>query len=108
MNCRPGDLAFIVSVGEILPLCAREALHRAAIGRVVRTVHLTPPSDGSDVPCWMLEEPFSVPYGDDGTLIYCWGIADRGLRPIRDPGEDAVDEMIQLVGSPTVTVEYTS
>lgn len=30
-------------------------------------------------------------------------IQDRYLRPIRDPGEDAVDEILQLLGKPEAT-----
>ncbi len=81
MNCKPGDLAIVV---------AAPAIAKRAIGSIVRCVELF---DGFGTgPMWTVEPPAAGHY---------WGIKDRWLRPIRDPGDDAVDEVLQLVGAPS-------
>ena len=89
MNCRQGDLAIIVR-----SWAGNE-------GKIVRCVSLS-------------EREFSYP---DGTILKAlsWVVAreltgwngrpatavpDALLRPIRDPGPDEVDEVIQRLGTP--------
>lgn len=56
-----------------------------ALGRIVSVLHLYALDP---VPSWVLETPFWHPNGR-----YCYTqIADRTLRPIRNHGDDAVDE----------------
>lgn len=77
MNCRPGDLAIIVSVLD-------SAAGLSFLGKLVKVceVECVDPNYG---PYWRMAEP--VQYrGIDFHLI-----ADAALRPIRDPGEDAID-----------------
>jgi hypothetical protein len=49
-----------------------------------------------DGPAWIIDPPFDIEdeYLKDSVL-------DCALKPIRDPGPDAVDEMVQKLGSPT-------
>jgi len=88
MNCKPGDLAIVVSA-------PKEVRHH--IGKIVQVVRLTTSWDG--LTCWTLREPFwDVVKGRRGL---CEGIADKDLRPIRDqPGQD---ETLQWAGLPNET-----
>lgn len=72
MRCKPGDLAVII-----------RAKHPENVGRLVTVVRLN--DDG----LWLVE--------GKGPGIYC---RDENLRPIRDPGDDATDEMVERVGKP--------
>ena len=82
MNCRPGDMAIITGV---LPT----SIGFECNGMIVQCVEL-----------------FNDHYGSYSWLVnpkprgFC-AVADACLRPIRDPGDDAVDEMVQLVGEAT-------
>jgi hypothetical protein len=79
MNCKPGDLAIVVStLGH--PACGR------ALGAIVRVVRAKPPTPYG--PHWEVDHPFID------------GAADRCLRPIRDPGDDAQDESFRWAPAP--------
>lgn len=94
MNCEPGDTAFIVA--PYLDVAMRGL-----------PVHVVGPHSGVGLveakngnmscsrgqACWLVD-------GHDGRLPMV--IADRYLRPIRDPGDDAVDESILWLGIPEV------
>jgi hypothetical protein len=94
MNCKPGDLAVIVgccsAYGEFL---------------IGRTVEVLSPSDLALVEgfAWNVRmlhpitNPLTGETGNEGTA------ADAFLRPIRDPGPDAVDEVLQRLGKPEAT-----
>jgi hypothetical protein len=90
LNCKPGDLAVVL----------KTRMRPDAVGMVVRVVEHT--VVGGE-PAWRIDPPlpggvrwsFAGGSWTDGTSI-----RDECLRPIRDPGEDAVDEILQLVGSP--------
>ena len=90
MNCKPGDLAYTVA-----PVIAERR------GRIYQVVRASNMEDhirlrygwSSDFPCWVCIDA-------EGETIY----ADVSLRPIRDPGEDATDEMLLLVGRPNERV----
>jgi hypothetical protein len=92
LNCKPGDLARYV--GKV----------PANIGRFVRTVEFVKePSQkwpGVIVPSWSVNPPLYMPDGSRARLV-----ADRLLRPIRDPGEDARDETLSWLPVPTKNTE---
>lgn len=85
MNCRPGDLAVIVRADGMTG--------DKLIGRIVRVTTLR--DTGKH---WNYEGPaISTVWGP---VI---GLADDALRPIRDPGDDAVDETLLRLPAPRVT-----
>ena len=86
MNCKQGDWARVVAVTN------PEALH--CIGWIVLCTG--PTSNLTDKPAW-----FTTPAAENK-----WGFFDKNLRPIGNPGEDAVDEMVRGVScARTRTVE---
>lgn len=104
MNCRPGDLARIVGTD-------------VRLGLNDRIVKLTndAPKVVAGRPHWRLEEPIRVvlsmaginPLGqvfERGECLIARFLDDANLRPIRDPGADAVDEMVRLVGAAPKTL----
>ena len=101
MNCRPNDLARVIAPGRLVhcPLCSCSgvAVRPDTIVRV--TQH-----DGI---AWALEEPICdvVPISCGATIIIrCRMLPDELLRPIRDPGDDAVDEMVAKLGPAPMTL----
>lgn len=96
MNCKKDDLAIVVRsfTGENL-------------GKIVRCLRLANPEDlwlhnvGYDGPVWLIDQTLicrslaNLNYFAEVPLV-----PDEILRPIRDPGEDATDEMVQLLGKP--------
>lgn len=99
MNCKQGDLAIIVHSeggGEA------GQLSKMLLGRIVRVIRLGKPQ--SDLHCyadlvWFFEEPIHLVL--NGKRFSANGIADFCLRPIDNPGDDVVDEVIQRLGAPT-------
>ena len=102
MNCKPGDLARVVAPGYFVR-CACGA--RTLIVKPDTLVVCAKPfADG-----WYLEEPVEV-----RTVWACdpmqplvgtaGSLPDHLLRPIRDPGDDAVDEMVLKVGAAPKTL----
>lgn len=87
MNCKPGDLAVIVSASGY---GTAGRISGMLVGRIVRVVVLEKPT--TDLVCfsplvWKFEEPIHLQL--DGKWFTANGIADKCLRPIRDnPGED--------------------
>lgn len=74
MNCKPGDLAIVV--------CCEVDDY---VGRIIRVHHVLP----------IIEEfaPFWYFTGADSMeWEFSNGISDACLKPLRDPGDDAVDE----------------
>ncbi len=92
MNCRPGDLA-IVFHAEGFGLHA--AINRLLIGRIVRVMELGVPTDPNCYAAlvWRFEKPVCLAYS--GRKVTVFGCADNCLRPLRDPGDDALDEMLR-------------
>lgn len=82
MNCRPGDMAMVI-----------RSIYPHLLGRIITVHNLLTTRDGS--PCWSYTGNLDTPYGPPHYAEDCC------LRPIRDPGDDAVDEMVQLVGEAT-------
>jgi len=80
LNCKPDDLAVIVrthaSKGDLL-------------GRIVRVKELREEITAGMGPTWTYEPQLVA---TDGRKIF--RVNDCALRPIRDPGDDAVDETL--------------
>ena len=95
MNCKPNDIARIVN---------NVTGNNDKLVRVVAIV--TAP----DCPVtWWLCVAMQQIYIDGvpdlqpaGTEVYC---ADVNLRPVRDPGDDAVDETLAWLSVPSATLE---
>lgn len=89
MNCKPGDLVVVYRadgrgfVGRV---------SKAAVGRFATVRHLAAPKSSTCTASlvWILAEPLVVEV--DGAQCVVRGFADEVLRPIRNPGDDAVDE----------------
>lgn len=90
MNCKPGDICIIVNGLDF---------GKQHIGKVIRVTKLHSGYWG----CWEYEGEWLL--SPSGFEIVA--IEDYCLRPIRDPGDDAVDEVIERLGSP-VTEEAAS
>lgn len=85
MNCKPGDLAVIVRSHD-----------QRNIGKLVTV--LQPYDEVS----WYITSPSVLHHCIRGALQpgFVTAIYDAELRPIRDPGEDAVDETLQRLPAP--------
>lgn len=96
MNCKPGDLAVVISAGGWG--APYEALKRA-IGSIVRVVRLQPP-DNTHYLClasqvWVLEKPLRIEF--DGHTFTISGIADSMLQPIRGlPTPETTDKPVEI------------
>jgi hypothetical protein len=105
MNCRPGDLARIVGLDPRLGLN----------DRIVKLCDASPLVVEGYV-SWRLEQPLEVRLVQSGiylatgeifpagSVLRSLHMADDCLRPIRDPGSDAVDEMVKRVGPAPMTL----
>jgi hypothetical protein len=71
MNCKPGDLCYVVGVAHLQPPL------NLALGRVVRVTHLSKPG------VWCLERPIPLVWAF--LQIELCGIEDHYLRPIAGP-----------------------
>lgn len=79
MNCKPGDLAVLV----------RAIMDPSQLGKIVTIVQWD-----SEMGGWTVEPPIVT----DGRP---WrAVNDISLRPIRNPGDDATDEMVLIAGKP--------
>lgn len=105
MKCKPGDIAYITRqpyLGHFVTV-----LRWQPHGK-----HVLPdgfPGYVNGEGCWVCEKhvgTFSAPVLKGGEKSYrdtrYAAIEDRDLRPIRDPGDDAIDEIVQRVGSPRI------
>lgn len=110
MNVQPGDLARIV--------------HPHLYGRLVEVLHAAPQSlfrlpdgkthHGCDADEWVVEflgppitawtGPSQGVFSDSRTTRYAV-CGDRWLRPIRDPGDEAIDQMLERVQPPVRETE---
>lgn len=93
MNCRPDQLAIIIAPfpGGV-----------NSVGRIVRTVRFLGNAQiqGLGVivfDAWQVEHRGQIER--QGTAI---GVPDACLKPINDPGDDAVDETLIYAGDPRV------
>lgn len=94
MNCKPGDLA--ITVGS---------MRGDQDGRLVEVLRASTPQDVEEWEpgAWyvrVLGGPLYM-HAANGKrpFTYC-SLRDRNLRPIRDPGDDAVDETLQRLPAP--------
>lgn len=104
MNCKPGDLALWVTRGALVNVDRvfdRDELFPDTAG----WLHLFAPSVG--IPSFVvtvLGAPQKNQMGTAGTrgkYFQQTPVRSTSLRPIRDPGEDATDEMVALLGKPS-------
>jgi hypothetical protein len=79
MNCKPGDLARVISCEK-----TREV---GIVDKIIKITRLTQNYWG--VPSWNFEGRLR---GSSGAPVTC--IPDSMLRPIRDPGDDAQDQTL--------------
>jgi hypothetical protein len=100
LNCKVGDIAVIVG--------AEDPWSEMDVGKFVRVVEAGDDwsSDGDSRFHWAIRS------ASGGLLACCDGhwqnptmgslvdIPDAMLRPLRDPGADAVDEMVIITGRP--------
>lgn len=111
MNCKPGDLAVIVRFNPA---------HPHLTGRIVEVIEAAPAGVRFRLPDGRLHNPCS-PQGwivlfqnpvdmtamrgrADGLYAVC---PDFALRPLRDPGEDAVDETLLILPAPRAPAPVT-
>ena len=85
MNCKPNDLAVIVRTGP-------KSHH--LLGRPV-TVHCLEFESTTYGPGWTYSPPLKDSHGRPLDFL-----EDAFLRPLRDPGDDAVDEMVRWCPAP--------
>lgn len=91
MNCKPGDLAIVVK-----STCGNEGKIVRCLGLIGKSHTFRNPDGSLDV-CgkWQIDRPLKN-YG--GVMVLYAN--DSALRPIRDPGDDAVDETLLRLPSP--------
>jgi hypothetical protein len=106
MNCRPGDLAFIVGLPALFGLNDKPV--KLANLPPVIWMPGTPPQWRLEAPVFFRATRNVVDLAGTryfaGDLVGIDALADGNLRPIRDPGADAVDEMVQRVGRAPMTL----
>jgi hypothetical protein len=86
MNCKQGDMAVVVH--------RRYSWDGWRIGHIAKCVE----PDFHPItkePAWVIDPPLISPTGEVHDAII-----DAILRPIRDPGDDATDEVVQRIGKP--------
>jgi len=86
MNCQPNELCRVVH-NEFTAL-------GGIAGRFVTVLKVE--LNARFEPSWIYEGSRIVT--STGRVVQC--IPDKWLKPIRDPGDDAVDEMVRKVGKP--------
>lgn len=110
MNCKPGDFAMIVAPHQrpgvlvsVVEDCSAEDLNALSASEPdwlkaghIWACRLIGGSSGVDIEA--LHSSYLLP-GDE-----VW-VADQFLRPIRDPGDDAVDETLQRLPAPIIQPE---
>jgi hypothetical protein len=104
LRCKPGDLA-VIAFHDQVP---------AVVGKPVQLTNEPPFYIGSQA-FWHLAESFVMIWPADsadargrkiraGVPHVVLSMADRCLRPIRPQADDAVDEMVRLVGEAPKTL----
>jgi hypothetical protein len=92
MNCKPGDLAVVV-----------RSKAPWLLGRVVTCVRLHDsqthdldgvPVGGATGPRWVIDPPLDTRMRLSGRHLLLYTLADKSLRPLRNPGDDAQDETL--------------
>lgn len=95
MNCKPGDLAVVIrsdakNAGKVV-----EVLRPATKIESEGFRHF---NEGFH---WWVRSAGSPIVSGLGVVRTETALPDARLRPIRDPGDDATDEMVQLLGKPS-------
>lgn len=85
LNCRPGDLARVISCPDTI---------ECGVADWFITMTSINGCTWLGQPVWGYEGPWRVVPKGPGQGMSITGFADHILRPIRDPGDDAVDEML--------------
>lgn len=96
MNCKPGDLARVISIPQTRGTGLDDV--------IIKVTHLDGVTDDGTLPAWAYEGPKLTHRKGPTVGRVVTAIADHVLRPIRDPGEDAVDEMLLRIPSPSEPV----
>lgn len=91
LNCKPGDLARVISTPET-------RMHGVEDWIVKVTVASSDFNAGR--PAWCYEGATRCPPKGPFKGIGIEAFADDLLRPMRDPGDDAVDETLLRIPSP--------
>ena len=104
MNCKPGDLA-------VIRTNARNPENHGRFVKVVRPYQWGEilPGHESRYECcgefaWVCKSVGQSLFSPANGWVNWIACRDTSLRPIRDPGEDATDEMLLLVGRPNERV----
>lgn len=92
MNCKPGDLAVFVR-----STCGNEGVIVRCLSLSMYTHTVNPNGVFTETPIWNVDK---LVRGWDGSFARL--ASDCNLRPIRDPGDDAVDETLIWAGDPRV------
>lgn len=102
LNCRPGDLARVISTPE--------TDYVGITDRIIKVTQISEFKTPMGYVAWDYETmPLSVPCPCGcGRNALIGPIADSALRPIRDPGDDAVDETLELAPPVPGTKELVS
>jgi hypothetical protein len=110
LNCRPGDLAVVVGSvlgnGGLLVRVLHESPGNSLPPKTVFVVHGNKFHVERGEFCWVVEALGSPIKKGSGKAYRICPAADKYLRPIRDPGDDARDESAAwLPPVPTQTKE---
>lgn len=98
LNCWPGCLAIVRSTPD--------TQRHGVVDRILKLTEVNGVCpDGT--PSWGYEGPSIEFELRPGFTLVVGGLSDSILRPIRDPGDDAVDETLVRLGKPT-TEEVTA
>lgn len=90
MNVRAGDLAIVVGTFP---------LGKFLLGRIVKVLRQYDETV-VDEPTWVVEFPHEITHPVTGQRSREVCAFARNLKPIRDPGEDAVEETLRRVEEP--------
>lgn len=97
MNCELGDLAMVKRIAPLDPPQFQDAFC-TVLAPYHRRMLQTATGEWFDM--WVVEFPRPMPWADrgDGSWPLTLGVwPDAWLQPIRNPGKNAVDEMVQLM-----------
>lgn len=93
MNCRPNDMAVInrLAPADVCPGAGPIDL----TGTIVHCLSIDPDSPEND-PVWLVDErQVSFTLGGGRATATIYAVPDAVLKPLRDPGDDAKDEMLR-------------
>ena len=96
LNCRAGDIAVLIK--DILANKCDGSIVLAKDGTVVECAAIETVVNSPEYPGWFIKEPFIgkavCKHGRHYEFLIV-SIADRLLRPLRDPGDNAKDELLR-------------